>query len=323
MMGKNIGIDLGSSTALMYLSQSGKIVKEPSVIATDGISGKILAAGNEAEILCGRIPGAAKMIYPFRAGINVESKYFTFFVAYMLKNAEIKGLFHPNLLFCMSADISEEDENRIYDIVRRLGVKDVMVIDKMVAAAVGCGIAPDRDDYNIIIDIGGAQSEIALISKGSCELTQRIKIGGDTLDAAIAGYIAEKHGLRINFHEAERIKIELGGVWKRDSILKSEVVGTNISDGLPNTAEISSKEIFAAIAPHVKQFAIAVRTFLKQLDVDKKAEIAVNGIMLTGGGSLLYGLPKLLEEVTALSVTVAKDPIASAAIGFERLSEIL
>ncbi len=322
-MSKNIGIDLGSSTALMYLSQSGKIVKEPAVIAVDEVSGKILAAGSDAEILCGRIPGAAKIIYPFRAGIDVESRYFSFFIAYMLRNAEIKGLFHPNLIFCMSADISEDDENRIYDIVRRHGIKDVMVIDKIIAAAVGCGIAADCDDYNIIIDIGGSQSEIALISKGSCELSHKIKIGGDTLDAAIAGYIAEKRGLRINFREAERIKIELGGVWKRDSVLKSEVVGTNISDGLPNTAEISSKEIFAAIAPHVKQFAIAVRTFLNQLSEDKKAEIAVNGLMLTGGGSLLYGLPKLLEEVTALSVTVAKDPIASAAIGFERLSEIL
>lgn len=322
-MSKNIGIDLGSSTALMYLSQSGKIVKEPSVVAVDEVSGKILAAGSDAEILCGRIPGAAKIIYPFRAGMGVENKYFSFFIAYMLKKAEIKGPFHPNLIFCMSADISEEDENRIYDIVHRHGIKDVMVIDKIIAASVGCGIAADRDNYNIIIDIGGSQSEIALVCKGSCELSNKIKIGGDTLDAAIAGYIAEKHGLRINFSEAERIKIELGGVWKRDSILKSEAIGTNISDGLPNTAEISSKEIFTAIAPHVKQFAIAVRTFLKQIPEDRKSDVVINGLMLTGGGSLLYGLPKLLEEVTSLSVTVAKDPIASAAIGFERLSEIL
>ena len=291
-MSKIIGIDLGSSTALMYLSQSGKIVKEPSVVAVDEVYGKILAAGSDAEILCGRIPGAAKIIYPFRAGMGVENKYFSFFIAYMLKKAEIKGPFHPNLIFCMSADISEEDENRIYDIVRRHGIKDVMVIDKIIAASVGCGIAADRDDYNIIIDIGGSQSEIALICKGSCELSNKIKI-------------------------------ELGGVWKRDSVLKSEVIGTNISDGLPNTAEISSKEIFTAIAPHVKQFAIAVRSFLKQIPEDRKSDVVINGLMLTGGGSLLYGLPKLLEEVTSLSVTVAKDPIASAAIGFERLSEIL
>lgn len=230
-MAKNIGIDLGASTALMYLSENGRIIEEPAILAVSENGDDILAAGSQAKALCGRIPGAAKIVYPFRSGTDPEHGYFLYFIRYMIKKSGVRGIFHPDLLLCIDGDVSESQEEVIFDTVHRCGIRDVMIINKMTAIMSGVCADMEPDQFYLLADVGGAETCILLIKDGSCVRTNRIRVGGDSLDASIAGYIAEKYGIRINFSEAERIKNSLGGVWKRDSVITDRVSGTNISDG--------------------------------------------------------------------------------------------
>lgn len=320
-MAKNIGIDLGASTALMYLSENGRIIEEPAILAVSENGGEILAAGSQANALCGRIPGAAKIIHPFRSGTDPESEYFSYFIRYMIKKANVHVISRPDLLLCIDGEVSEQQEDAIFETVHRCGIRDIMVINKMTALMSGVCADMTPDEFYMLADIGGAETCILLIKNGSCVKTNRIKVGGDALDASIAGYIAEKHGIRINFSEAERIKNSLGGVWKRDSVLTDRVSGTNISDGLPNSAAVDSKEIFSAISASVKRIAIGMCDFIDELDDAEYSDIEKNGIILSGGGSLLYGFREFTEAVTEIPAVAAKDPVASTAIGFKRLFE--
>ncbi len=320
-MAKNIGIDLGASTALMYLSENGRIIEEPAILAVSENGDDILAAGSQAKALCGRIPGAAKIVYPFRSGTDPEHGYFLYFIRYMIKKSGVRGIFHPDLLLCIDGDVSESQEEVIFDTVHRCGIHDVMVINKMTAIMSGVCADMEPDQFYLLADVGGSETCILLIKDGSCVRTNRIRVGGDSLDASIAGYIAEKYGIRINFSEAERIKNSLGGVWKRDSVITDRVSGTNISDGLPNSVVVDSKEIFGAISPSVKRIAVGICDFIDDLSDAEYSDIEKNGIMLGGGGSLLYGFREFIEAVTEVPASLAKDPVALTAIGFKRLFE--
>lgn len=317
-MGKKIGIDLGISNTLIYI-EGEEIVSQVSAVAVEEDSGKFLAAGNEAVSLCGRIPGAAHLEYPFRSGVDIHSESFVYYMRQMIATAGGGGLLGHTVLLCLPGSVPAEAEEDIYKELRRHGVRDVMLVSKIACAAAGAGISDDDRGVSMIVDLGGGETQAATFSLGRITHSSIIGTGGDALDASIAAYLAISKGLRVNFAEAERIKTAIGGVWKRDSEPDCTAFGVNVGDGLPNSCTVTGREIFGAISEPVKKIAVGIRSFYLSLTPTERCSIAKRGIILTGGGSCLFGMPELLGASLGEEVKVTAEPLATAALGFSKI----
>ena len=317
-MGKKIGIDLGTSNTLIYI-EGEEIVSQVSAVAVEEDSGKFLAAGNEAVSLCGRIPGAAHLEYPFRSGVDIHSESFVYYMRQMIATAGGGGLLGHTVLLCLPGSVPAEAEEDIYKELRRHGVRDVMLVSKIACAAAGAGISDDDRGVSMIVDLGGGETQAATFSLGRKTHSSIIGTGGDALDASIAAYLAISKGLRVNFAEAERIKTAIGGVWKRDSEPDCTAFGVNVGDGLPNSCTVTGREIFGAISEPVKKIAVGIRSFYLSLTPTERCSIAKRGIILTGGGSCLFGMPELLGASLGEEVKVTAEPLATAALGFSKI----
>ena len=323
-MAFDIGIDLGTASILVYVKGKGVVLKEPSVVAFDRDTNRIKAIGEEARLMLGRTPGNIVAVRPLRQGVISDYTVTEKMLKYFIQKAVGKQRFRkPLISICVPSQVTEVERKAVEDAAFQAGARDVKIIEEPIAAAIGAGIDIARPCGNMIVDIGGGTSDIAVISLGGTVVSASIKIAGDDFDDAIVRYMRKKHNLLIGERTAEDIKIRIGSAYPRPESVTVDVRGRNLVTGLPKTITVTSEETEEALKDTTSQIVEAVHTVLEKTPPELAADIADRGIVLTGGGSLLYGLEELIESKTGITTMTAEDPMTAVAIGTGRYVEFL
>lgn len=324
MLGSDIGIDLGTASVLVYIKGKGVVLKEPSVVAFDHDTNKIKAIGEEARLMLGRTPGNIVAVRPLRQGVISDYTVTEKMLKYFIQKAGGKQRFRkPRISVCVPSGVTEVEKKAVEDATLQAGARQVAIIEEPIAAAIGAGIDISRPCGNMIVDIGGGTSDIAVISLGGTVVSTSIKIAGDDFDEAIVRYMRKKHNLLIGERTAEDIKIKIGTAYRRPESMTLDVRGRNLVTGLPKTITVTSEETEEALRETTSQIVEAVHSVLERTPPELAADIADRGIVLTGGGSLLYGLEELIEEKTGITTMTAEDPMTAVAIGTGKYVEFL
>lgn len=320
----DIGIDLGTASILVYVKGKGVVLKEPSVVAFDRDTNRIKAIGEEARLMLGRTPGNIVAVRPLRQGVISDYTVTEKMLKYFIQKAVGKQRFRkPLISICVPSGVTEVERKAVEDAAFQAGARDVKIIEEPIAAAIGAGIDIARPCGNMIVDIGGGTSDIAVISLGGTVVSTSIKIAGDDFDDAIVRYMRKKHNLLIGERTAEDIKIRIGSAFPRPEIEEVDVRGRNLVTGLPKTIAVTSKETEEALHDTTLQIVEAVHSVLEKTPPELAADIADRGIVLTGGGSLLYGLEELIESKTGITTMTAEEPMTAVAIGTGKYVEFL
>lgn len=323
-MAFDIGIDLGTASILVYVKGKGVVLKEPSVVAFDRDTNRIKAIGEEARLMLGRTPGNIVAVRPLRQGVISDYTVTEKMLKYFIQKAVGKQRFRkPLISICVPSQVTEVERKAVEDAAFQAGARDVKIIEEPIAAAIGAGIDIARPCGNMIVDIGGGTSDIAVISLGGTVVSASIKIAGDDFDDAIVRYMRKKHNLLIGERTAEDIKIRIGSAYPRPENVTVDVRGRNLVTGLPKTITVTSEETEEALKDTTSQIVEAVHSVLEKTPPELAADIADRGIVLTGGGSLLYGLEELIESKTGITTMTAEDPMTAVAIGTGRYVEFL
>jgi cell shape determining protein, MreB/Mrl family len=324
MIGSDIGIDLGTASVLVYIKGKGVVLKEPSVVAFDRDTNKIKAIGEEARLMLGRTPGNIVAVRPLRQGVisdyTVTEKMLKHFIQKAVGKQRLRK---PRISVCVPSGVTEVEKKAVEDATYQAGAREVAIIEEPIAAAIGAGIDISRPCGNMIVDIGGGTSDIAVISLGGTVVSTSIKIAGDDFDEAIVRYMRKKHNLLIGERTAEDIKIKIGSAFRRPESESMDVRGRNLVTGLPKTIEVTSEETEEALKETTSQIVEAVHSVLERTPPELAADIADRGIVLTGGGSLLRGLEELIESKTGITTMTAADPMLCVAIGTGKFVEFL
>jgi rod shape-determining protein MreB len=322
MSPSDIGIDLGTASILVYIKGKGVVLKEPSVVAIDRDTNRIMAIGEEARQMIGRTPGNIVAIRPLRQGVisdyTVTEKMLKYFIN---KAVGRKMLRRPRIAVCIPSGATEVERKAVEDATYQAGAKEVAIIEEPVAAAIGAGIDISKACGNMIVDIGGGTTDIAVISLGGPVVSTSIKVAGDDFDDAVVRYMRRKHNLLIGERTGEDIKIQIGAAFKRPELLSMEVRGRNLVTGLPKTIVVTSDETMEALLEPAMQVVDAVHNVLERTPPELAADIFDRGIVLTGGGALLYGLDQLIQEKTGIHTMIAEDPLTAVAIGTGKFIE--
>lgn len=320
----DIGIDLGTASILVYVKDKGVVLKEPSVVAFDRDTNRIKAIGEEARLMLGRTPGNIVAVRPLRQGVISDYTVTEKMLKYFIQKAVGKQRFRkPLISICVPSGVTEVERKAVEDAAFQAGARDVKIIEEPIAAAIGAGIDIARPCGNMIVDIGGGTSDIAVISLGGTVVSTSIKIAGDDFDDAIVRYMRKKHNLLIGERTAEDIKIRIGSAYPRPELEQVDVRGRNLVTGLPKTITVTSKETEDALRDTTIQIVEAVHSVLEKTPPELAADIADRGIVLTGGGSLLYGLEELIESKTGITTMTAEEPMTAVAIGTGKYVEFL
>ena len=324
MMSNDIGIDLGTASILVYIKGKGVVLKEPSVVALDRDSDKIITFGEEARLMIGRTPGNIVAMRPLRKGVisdyTVTEKMLKFFIN---KAVGKRTLRKPRIAVCIPSGATEVERKAVEDATYEAGARQVCIIEEPVAAAIGAGIDISKACGNMIVDIGGGTADIAVISLGGTVVSTSIKVAGDDFDEALVRYMRKKHNLLIGERTAEEIKVKIGSAYQRPEIVSMDVRGRNLVTGLPKTITVTSDETLEALREITSQIVEAVHSVLEKTPPELAADVADRGIVLTGGGSLLYGLEELIEEKTGINTMTAEDPMTAVAVGTGKFVEFL
>lgn len=324
MTSTDIGIDLGTASILVYIRGKGVVLKEPSVVAFNRDTNEIKAIGEEARLMLGRTPGNIVAVRPLRQGVISDYKVTEQMMKYFIQKAIGKKTFRkPRISVCVPSGVTEVEKKAVEDATYQAGAREVQLIEEPVAAAIGAGIDISRPCGNMIVDIGGGTSDIAVISLGGTVVNTSIKIAGDDFDEAIVRYMRKKHNLLIGERTAEDIKIKIGTAYKRPEEDSMDVRGRNLVTGLPKTVSVTSEETEEALKETTSQIVEAVHSVLERTPPELAADIADRGIVLTGGGALLRGLEELIEEKTGINTMTAEDPMTAVAIGTGKYVEFL
>lgn len=324
MAGSDIGIDLGTASILVYIKGKGVVLKEPSVVAFDRDTNKIKAIGEDARLMLGRTPGNIVAVRPLRQGVISEYAVTEKMLKYFIQKAVGRQRFRkPIISVCVPSEATEVEKRAVRDATFNAGARDVAIIEEPIAAAIGAGIDISKPCGNMIVDIGGGTSDIAVISLGGTVVSTSIKIAGDDFDEAIVRYMRKKHNLLIGERTAEDIKIKIGSAYKRPETLTMDVRGRNLVTGLPKTITVTSDETEEALKEATTQIVEGVHAVLEKTPPELAADIADRGIVLTGGGGLLYGLEELIEQKTGITTMTAEDPMTAVAIGTGKYVEFL
>ena len=317
--GADIGIDLGTANVLVYVNGKGIVLEEPSVVAIEKRSNTVLAVGEEARRMIGRTPGNIVAIRPLRDGVisdyDVTEKMLTHYINKVVDKKGFARFFMPRIMVCVPTGVTEVEKRAVEEATRQAGAREVYIIEEPIAAAIGAGIDISKPDGNMVIDIGGGTADIAVISLGGAVVSESIKIGGDKFDEAIVKYMKKQHNLLIGERTAEQIKINIGTAHTREDELTMDVRGRNLVTGLPENITINSSEMLEALKECVDQIVSLAHLVLEKTPPELAADISDSGIIMTGGGSLLYGLDKRIEERTGISVRIAEDPLSCVAKG--------
>ena len=315
----DIGIDLGTASVLVYVKGKGIVLQEPSVVAIDTSTNKVLAVGEEAQRMLGRTPGNIVAIRPLKDGVisdyDVTEKMLKHFIEKVTGGVGLFRFFKPQIIVCVPSGVTEVEKRAVIDATMEAGARDVFLIEDPRAAAVGAGIEMSQPNGSMVVDIGGGTSDVAVISLGGIVVSTSIKIAGDKFDEAIVKYMRKKHSILIGERTAEEIKINIGSAFPRDKEVTMDVRGRNLVSGLPETIKVSSEETLEALRESVAQIADAVHYVLEKTPPELSADISDKGILMTGGGSLLWGLDKLIAKRTGISVYIADDAISCVAKG--------
>ncbi len=324
MLYSDIGIDLGTASVLVYVRGRGVVLKEPSVIALDTDTNSIRAIGEEARMMLGRTPGNIVAIRPLRQGVISDYTTTEKMLKYFIQKAVGRKNFRkPRISVCVPSGVTEVEKKAVEDATYQAGARYVEIIEEPIAAAIGAGIDIGRPCGNMIVDIGGGTTDIAVISLGGAVVSTSIKVAGDDFDEAIVRYMRKKHNLLIGDNTAEDIKIKIGTAFKRPEIEYLEVTGRNLVTGLPRTVKVSSEETEEALRDTTGQVVEAIHSVLEKTPPELAADIAARGIVLTGGGSLLRGLEDLIAYKTGINTMTAEDPMTAVAIGTGKYVEFL
>ena len=314
-MRKDIGIDLGTATVLVYVQGKGIVLKEPSVVAIDRNTDRILKVGREAQMMLGRTPGNITAIRPLRDGVISQYEYTLRMIQYFIKKACGNAFFAPRVIICVPSGITEVEERAVVDAATQAGAKNTYLIEEPVAAAIGAGIDISTPNGHMIVDIGGGTTDIAVISLGGVVVSESIKVAGDKFDEAIIRYVRRRHNVLIGERTAEEIKIKVGAAWQRDEPRVIEVKGRGLVKGLPRLVRISSAEMPDALEEPITAIIEAVCSVIERTPPELVGDILYNGIVMTGGGSLLYGLDRLIANVTGIKTRVADKAVSCVALG--------
>jgi rod shape-determining protein MreB len=314
-MGKDMGIDLGTASVIVYVKGKGIVFKEPSVVAIDKNTNKLLKVGKEAQLMLGRTPGNIMAIRPLRDGVISQYDVTLKMLQHFIRRACGTTLFKPRVMVCVPSEITEVEERAVIDAATQAGAKKTYLIEEPLAAAIGAGIDISRPNGNMVVDIGGGTTDVAVISLNDVVTSESIKIAGDKFDEAIIKYIRKKYNVLIGERTAEDIKMKIGCVWPREETKIMSVKGRCLLEGLPKIIPINSNEIEEALEEPIKSITEIVLHVLEKTPPELVGDIYNNGIVMTGGGSLIYGFDKLLASLTGINARVADDAVSCVAIG--------
>ncbi|MDP3804526.1 MAG: rod shape-determining protein [Candidatus Omnitrophota bacterium] len=324
LFSNDMGIDLGTATTLIYLKNQGIVLCEPSVVAIQAGTSNVIAVGEEAKRMLGRTPGNIVAIRPMKHGVITDFEISEAMLRYFIKKVNSgRPLVRPRIVIAIPSGITEVEKRAVKDSALHAGAREVFMIEEPMAAAIGVGLPIQEPSGNMIIDIGGGTTEMAVISLAGVVFSKSVRVGGDELDEAIINYLKKNYNLMIGERTAEEIKIKIGSVYPLEEELKMEVRGRDLVAGLPKTVTVTSEEIREAMSEPIAQILEAVRITLERTPPELSADLIEKGIVLAGGGSLLRGIDKLISEETGLPAHLAEDPMTAVALGTGKvLSEI-
>lgn len=323
----DLSIDLGTANTIIYMAQKGIVLDEPSVVAirTRGGQESVVAVGADAKLMLGKTPGNITAIRPLKDGViadfYVTEKMLRHFIEKVHSNSWIRP--SPRVLVCVPCKSTQVEKKAIKQSAENAGARVVYLIEEPMAAAYGAGLPVDEASGSMVVDIGGGTTEIALISLGGVVYSDSIRVGGDKFDEAIISYVRRNYGSLIGEATAERIKMEIGSAFALDEVLEIDVRGRNLAEGVPRCFALNSMEILEALQEPLFAIVSSVKSVLEQSPPELASDIAQSGIVLTGGGALLRGFDRLLQEETGLPVRVADDPLTCVARGGGRIIEIM
>lgn len=313
--GQDIGIDLGTATVIAYAKGKGIVLREPSVVAVDNNTGEVLAVGKEARRMLGRTPGNIVATRPLRDGVisnyTVTEKMLKYFINRVCGNF----IFAPRIMICIPSQVTEVEKKAVIDAASQAGARKVYLIEEPIAEAIGAGIDISKPCGNMVVDIGGGTTDIAVISLGGSVVSTSIKVAGDKFDEAIVRYIKKKYNTIIGERTAEDLKINIGCVYPKIQDMEMDIRGRDLATGLPKTITVRSSEMLEALIEPAMQVVDAVHSVLEKTPPELAADISDRGVYMTGGGCLIDGLDKLLQEQLGLNVMIAQDAVSCVALG--------
>jgi rod shape-determining protein MreB len=320
----DVAMDLGTANTLVFVQGQGIVLNEPSVVAIEKGTGRVRAVGGDAKLMLGRTPDEIMAVRPLKDGViadfEVTEDLLRWFIQKVQKH---KFLVRPRIIICVPSGITEVEKRAVRDSAERAGAREVLLVPEPIAAAIGVGLPVETPTGNMVVDIGGGTTEIAVISLNGIVTKTSIRTGGDEMDEAIANYAKKAYNMLIGEQTAERIKIEIGSAFPLAEEMDMEIKGRDLVRGIPRTLRVSSVEIREALQEPVGQIVNALRESLERTPPELASDIVDRGIFLTGGGSLLRGLDLLMREVTNLNIRVAQDPLTCVVLGAGKILEHL
>lgn len=312
----DLAIDLGTANTLVYAEGRGIVVREPSIVAVNKVTNKVEAVGSAAKEMLGRTPGNIVAIRPMKDGVIADFEVTERMLDYFIKKAHGRSLFvRPKIVISVPSDITQVEKRAVKDSALQAGASEVFIIEQAMAAAIGSGLPITEPTGNMIVDIGGGTTDVAVISLAGIVYSKSVRVASNEMDEAVIQYIKRKYNLLIGERTAEQIKMEIGSAYTLDEPLTMEVKGRDLVEGIPKTLTLTDAEVREALAETVSIIVDAVRVALEKTPPELSADIMDKGIVLTGGGSMLKNLDKRLREETGLPIAIAEEPLSSVALG--------
>ena len=323
MLSKDIGIDLGTASVIVYVDGKGIVLREPSVVAVDTNTDTIVKIGKDAQAMLGRNPDHINVIRPLKEGVISCYDVTQRMIQYFIRRACANAVLPPRIVICVPTGVTEVETRAVIDAGTQAGARKTFLIEEPVAAAIGAGVDINSPVGNMIVDIGGGTTDVAVISLGGVVVSESKKIAGDKFDEAIMRYVRRKYNITIGERTAEQIKIRIGAVYEHGEARTMEVKGRCLVQGLPKVVTLSSKEMLEAMMEPISAILDTICSVIERTPPDLVGDILKHGIVMTGGGSQLYGLDRLIEDVTGIKTRVAKDPVLCVALGTGEILKVL
>jgi len=315
-LSNDLAIDLGTANTLVYAKNKGIVVSEPSIVAVNKVTGKVEAVGKDAKEMLGRTPGNIVAIRPMKDGVIADFEITEKMLSHFIRKAHNRNtMVRPRIIIGIPSEVTQVEKRAVKDSALKAKASEVYLVDQAMAAAIGAGLPITEPSGNMVVDIGGGTTDIAVISLAGIVYSKSVRVAGNEMDESVIQYIKKKYNLLIGERTAEQIKLELGSAFPLDEPITMEIKGRDLIEGIPKTLTITDAEIREALAEPISIIVNAVRVALERTPPELSADIVDRGIVLTGGGSLLKNLDKLLREETSLPVSVAEDPLSSVVLG--------
>ena len=315
-----LAIDLGTANTLVFVKGQGIVVSEPSIVAINDITTKVEAVGNEAKEMLGRTPGSITAIRPMKDGVIADFEITEKMLTYFIQKAHTRKVWvAPRIVIGIPSEITQVEKRAVRDTALRAKASEVFLVDQAMAAAIGAGLPITEPSGNMVVDIGGGTTDVAVISMAGIVYSSSVRVAGNEMDEAVIKYLRKKYNLLIGERTAERVKMEIGSAYPLDKLMTMEIKGRNLIEGIPKTLVVTDEEIREALEETVAILVNAVRVALERTPPELSADIVDRGIVLTGGGALLKNLDKRLREETGLPVSMGEDPLSSVVLGTGRM----